>query len=87
MNALELGGAPRVIDFIDSIKSIPRAVTVINVTQPQPTFVSSIAPKSVLDAPGLTMDRSRKRLFVASVRQASVTCIDVTEPRNPKVIK
>jgi len=67
--------------------AIHGTVSIINVkNSSNPFLVSSVAPSTVLDAHGLAMDHKNQRLFVASVSQASVTCIDVTRPETPRIV-
>lgn len=56
LNALELCGAPRFIHFIDSVESVPRAVTVIN-TSPTATVAGDAERErdalSIVISPGI----------------------------------
>jgi hypothetical protein len=67
--------------------AIKGAVSVINVSSlSHPALTSSISPSSVRDAHGMAYDYKLKRAFVASVSEASVTCVDLKEPLNPRVL-
>eukprot|EP00729_Bicosta_minor_P030997 gene30997-2596_t len=69
------------------IAAIHGTLTILDVAdRAQPSFVSYIAPSSVQDAHGLAYDSAKKRVFVASVTESSVTCIDTSDPYNPTVI-
>ena len=61
-------------------------VAVINVSSNTPTLVSTLSPSTVVDAHGLAYDAARQRVYVASVSQATVTCIDATDPYHLAVV-
>ena len=68
------------------VAAIGGVFSVINVSAAQPALVSTIAPSSVQDAHGMDYDAVNQRAFLASVSQWSVTCIDVSDPHNLRVI-
>eukprot|EP01043_Picozoa_sp_COSAG02_P025442 COSAG02_NODE_1430_length_12650_cov_5.887260_6_plen_494_part_00 len=85
-----LGGARDLI--YDSEHSIVLVVgtggafSVIDVSKAQPRLISTIEPTSIKDAHGLAYDYQRRRAFVASVATASVLCIDISNPQEPKIL-
>ena len=85
-----LGGARDLV--IDSkrqlvmVAAIGGVFSVINVSAAQRALVPTIAPSSVQDAHGMDYDAVNQRAFLASVSQSSVTCIDVSDPHNLRVI-
>ena len=68
------------------VAAIGGVFSVINVSTSQSTLVSTIAPSSVQDAHGMDYDFVHQRAFLASVSQSSVTCIDVSDPHNLRVL-
>jgi DNA-binding beta-propeller fold protein YncE len=67
--------------------SIDGFVAVVDVANAgAPALLGALTPASVGDAHGLAYDAAGRRLFVASVSTASVTCIDLRDPTRPAVL-